>query len=326
MRKKIIGATLLAFTLTLATGITAFAGWIEEDGKWAYQKTDGSRVYASWFTDPETELTYFFDPEGYMMTGTEVQGFRIGDDGARIEKTAEELAEELAQQAEIDSRPRPSVALSEAELAAAVAKSANSAAENTRLSYQAEMLVFMDKAYVKGRTDLIAADVTDNLGIKNALDNVETTYSFTGQDRGVALSSTLWEKTNAEFSDFHSTSFETHYSRAILTEAEAVEFDKIYNSLLKYSLGETVGQDLYNEIFALLSQGTYEFGKSALTEAGNVYTIGCKNGTLSLTVTTTDNFSDVENAVVAAELAKAVALPTEATAQDAATQEATTQE
>ena len=73
MRKKALGIAAVAAAMTLSTGITAFAaGWVTEStpygDKQKYVYDNGNWPSGNWFTDPDTQLVYHLDPDGYRMT------------------------------------------------------------------------------------------------------------------------------------------------------------------------------------------------------------------------------------------------------------------
>ena len=68
MKKKALGIAAVAVAMTLSTGITAFAaGWVTENtpygDKLKYVYDNGDYPSGKWFTDPETNLTYFLRSE-----------------------------------------------------------------------------------------------------------------------------------------------------------------------------------------------------------------------------------------------------------------------
>lgn len=66
MRKMllvIIGSVVLSTVFSSA----AFAGWIEERGRWRYSQEDGSYIQSKW--KRIDDKWYYFDSSGYMKTG-----------------------------------------------------------------------------------------------------------------------------------------------------------------------------------------------------------------------------------------------------------------
>ena len=91
MRKKVIGIAAATAVMSLATGMTAFAGqWVTDHTGYGdqikYVNDDGSIPAAGWFTDPETQLVYHLDPDGYRMTDTTVEGYKLDSNGVCLER------------------------------------------------------------------------------------------------------------------------------------------------------------------------------------------------------------------------------------------------
>ena len=96
MRKKALGIAAVAAAMTLSTGITAFAaGWVTEStpygDKQKYVYDNGNWPSGNWFTDPDTQLVYHLDPDGYRMTDTTVDGYWLNSEGVRQEKSQEDI-------------------------------------------------------------------------------------------------------------------------------------------------------------------------------------------------------------------------------------------
>ena len=99
MRKKALGIAAVAAAMTLSTGITAFAaGWVTEStpygDKQKYVYDNGNWPSGNWFTDPDTQLVYHLDPDGYRMTDTTVDGYWLNSEGVRQEKSQEDIDRE----------------------------------------------------------------------------------------------------------------------------------------------------------------------------------------------------------------------------------------
>lgn len=66
-------------------GVVYTAQWMQNEKGWWYRRADGTFPANSWFQDPANSRWYYFNAEGYMMTGwIEVDGHRYycGADGA----------------------------------------------------------------------------------------------------------------------------------------------------------------------------------------------------------------------------------------------------
>ena len=108
MKKRVIGITALAAVMTVATGMSAFAaGWKQDTHGWYYEYDNGAWAPFGWFTDPETKNMYYIDPDGYMMSGTRVDGFWLDDSGVRHEKTEAEIEAENRRKERAASKPNP---------------------------------------------------------------------------------------------------------------------------------------------------------------------------------------------------------------------------
>lgn len=285
MKKKLIGITALAAALTLSTGMTAFAGWVQDSHGWAYQNDNGTWRGAGWFKDPVDGAEYYFDPDGYMMTDTRVEGYKLGPDGRKQEKTEEDLRYEEARKQRIASRPSPAKSQAAADLAASAAKSATTAVTTTRLSYQAEMKVFMDSIFIdtiktlrtnEGNT--IQGDTTEN--------NLETTYRFNSADRRNIITCSLGKVSNVKSTNYTAHSLELSFTRNILSEENEVNiFNDMYSRLLVASLGENEGKAVYDRIYAETAGNGAEFNRSGNTDTGNFYELTYKNDTVDIKVT-----------------------------------------
>lgn len=83
MKKKLLTMALTA-TITLATGLTAFAGqWIQDTTGWWYQYEDNT--YATgwqWISGGDgVSRSYYFDGNGYMAANTTIDGYTVNSDG-----------------------------------------------------------------------------------------------------------------------------------------------------------------------------------------------------------------------------------------------------
>ena len=97
MRKKVLLTSFLAVSLMASLSLTSFAGWEQDNYGWYYVNNNGVRLGGGWFTDPDTKLVYYMDPGGYMMSDTMVEGYKLAEDGHRLDKTPEQLEAEAKQ-------------------------------------------------------------------------------------------------------------------------------------------------------------------------------------------------------------------------------------
>lgn len=89
MKKAAIG--LLAGIMTVAGGMTAFAGtWQNDEKGWWYQNDDGSYYNDGWHwidgNNDGTSESYYFTNDGYALTNTRTpDGYMVNGDGAWVE-------------------------------------------------------------------------------------------------------------------------------------------------------------------------------------------------------------------------------------------------
>lgn len=295
MKKKLIGISVLAAALTLSTGITAFAGWKQDTNGWYYENADGSWVGCGWFTDPEDGGIYYIDPDGYMMSATTIEGFKLGDDGRRIEKTAEDIAKETERKQRIASRPSPAKEQAAADLAANAAKQGTAAVSTTRLAYQSEMKVFMDNLFIDTQKKLSAAHSTATRS-STTEDNLETTYRFSAA-AGPVVEASLWKMSNSKNINYKPAALDLEYNRNYVTEAADIEkFDSLFQRMCVAALGETEGKAVSDTYYAEIAAGSTSFERSGSTDAGNYYTMKYNSGKVFIEVTCSEITPEDPNA------------------------------
>lgn len=313
MRRQFLRITVLTAALAVSASITSFAGWVQDDHGWAYQNDDGSWRGAGWLTDPADGSIYYLDPDGYRMTDTHVEGFRLGPDGRRIEKTEEELAKEAERKREQASRPSPSKELTAAELAANETTSSSTADSTSRLSYQAEMKKLMDIIFIDARKQLPSEMIGDTTE-----DNLEVTYRYLldGKD---SIVSSLWKSSNPSSYNYVAHALDLSYNRnAVPDEAVVQTLDATFRRLMVAALGEGIGNALLDNIFAENANGNHSFEWTGYSDTGNSYVMNCNNGTISIQVTCSEKPVEdflAEQAAQAAAQDAAAAQGTEAAAQ-----------
>lgn len=313
MKRKLLGITVITAALAISASMTAFAGWVQDSNGWAYQNDDGSWRGMGWFTDPTDGSIYFLDPDGYMMADTHVEGFRLGADGRRIEKTEEEIQKEAERKQREASRPSPSKQLSAAEAAAQAAKNSNIAASTSRVSYQAEMKKLMDIIFIDARKTL-----DNSIDGRTTEDNLETTYRYFLNGRDSVVCS-LWKISNEKSYDYKANALDLIYDRnAVSDEAQVQLLDSMVRRLMAASLGETTGNALLDNVFAENAAGNGTFEWSGNTDSGNYYTLTCKNGVVSIKVTCSEKTAEEIAAEQAAAEAAANAENNEAASEEAA--------
>lgn len=286
MKKKLIGMSVIAAAMTAAMSITAFAGWTETRDGWVYYNEDGSQVWSGWFTDPADGSMYYIDPDGYMMSETRVNGYWLGADGRRVEKTEEEIAREAARAEREASKPSPASSAKTVTEAANAAKSATAAATTTRSAYQAEMKVFMDKYFID------TAKALTNTGLKSSTtkDTLETTYRFNLDGQGTVISTSLWTVSVKTSVNYKPEAAEISYNRAAMGEDDdLVQLDSLFKQLTIAALGDTKGEEVYNSIFEQLGNGNYTFDFSGNTDSGNYFTLSCGSGIVTIEITCSES-------------------------------------
>lgn len=285
MKKKLLGITALTAALTLSTGITAFAaGWVQDSNGWGYQRDNGTWYSGCWFTDPATGLQYYFDPDGYMMTETRVEGFWLDANGVKHEKTEAELEAEAARAQRVASRPSPAKKQAAATEAAKAAKTATSAATTTRLSYQAEMKVFMDNVFIKAIQDDRKLENYTAVG-DTVENNLETTYSFSSNGTVFFISS-LGLNSNPTSASYTPYAIEFTYNRNVLSMAEEAEiFNSNYKDFVIAALGATEGEAVYNRVMSEELGNGASFDQNGTTDTGNSYELTYRNGAITIKVT-----------------------------------------
>ncbi len=319
MKKKIIMTSFLAASMSAAMGLTSFAGWIQDSNGWMYQFDNGTTATCGWFTDPADGSEYYIDPDGYMMSETRMEGFWLGADGRKREKTEAELQAEAARAAREASRPTPNKSAAAAARAAEAAKSANVAASTQRTHYQAEMKVFMDRIFLDmagklygdaeerrakiledARAAALAASMANEDGssvgdvtadfsnmyptdTRSVDDNYGTEYSIYSKSDSQSIISSKYSKIIMKKSkQYIPQSFEMTYRRdGATSEEEKVIFDEGYRQLLVAALGENAGKAIYDQTMA----GTIADGVTGNTDTENTYVISYKNGTVSIQIT-----------------------------------------
>lgn len=150
MRKKALGIAAVAAAMTLSTGITAFAaGWVTEStpygDKQKYVYDNGNWPSGNWFTDPDTQLVYHLDPDGYRMTDTTVDGYWLNSEGVRQEKSQEDIDRENEKRQRRQASQNPVSLLQQQRLQHLKQKIRMQAVSTTRRSYISELKVIINK-------------------------------------------------------------------------------------------------------------------------------------------------------------------------------------
>lgn len=288
MKKRMIAMSVVAAAITMAMSIPAFAaGWEQDRDGWKYY-TDGNGNFLSgqWFTDPADGSIYHLDPDGYMMTETHVEGYWLGTDGRRQDKTAEQERYEQELARRDNAKDSPAKQAEAASAAANTAKSGTMATSTTRREYQAEMTVFMDKIYRSAINSLVALEVDTNLIANTYKTNIHQSYVFETIDGAAILNSSIGFVTTTSSEDYRPYSFSITYNRGALDSDDYIQiFDTAFKDMTIAAAGDNAGAAAYNYLFEQLNAGNYSFEASNTTDTGNSYTMTCANGTVTLTVT-----------------------------------------
>ena len=285
MKKKLISMTVLSAALALSAGTTAFAaGWEQRnfsgETKWTYVDDKGNPVkYAGWFTDPADGAIYYMDPDGAMMADTEVEGFKLGPDGRRIEKTAEDLAEEAERAAKAAARKTPGKEQAAANVAAKAAKTAEAAVSTFRTPYQAEMKVLINTVLTETKSRRTGSSVKDG----KQEDNVESIYYFVNPDGYRFLTASLWKISKPTAANYKEQAFELayHFDSAM---ADVELYDSAYGDLVIAALGESEGKAVVDFVQGEREKGVTELKRAGKTDAGNSYSLTYSNNYLTLSV------------------------------------------
>ena len=326
MRKKIFVTSFIAASLSAAMVVPSFAGWIQDGNGWLYQYDNGTTAGQGWFTDPDTGLVYHLDPGGYMMSETEVEGYKLASDGHRLEKTDEQLAREARAAERKASKPTPNKAKMAIDAAVAEAKTRTYAASTLRAHYQAEMKVFMDKYFLEMSGELYkdikerrakvieeakaaaeAASLASEDGSEtgdmsidysnmyptdtySGNDNEAVKYSiFRNEDKQDIISASYSKIVKQDSEKYVPYTFELAYNRGIAPSEEDRDiFDQGYQKMLVACLGETKG----NEVYELALAGTLEDGHADTTDTGNSFVVMNKNGVLTIRVTCSEKVEE----------------------------------
>jgi len=247
MKRRVIVTSCLAMSLSMATGLTSYAGWVQESNGWAYVYDDGHRAPCGWFTDPETGAEYHLDPDGYMMTETRVDGFWLEADGRKRAKTQAEIEAEENKKKREASKPSPAKAQAAIKAAAAEAKETNVAVSTIRSHYVGEMQALMDKIYI-GMAEKLYADKEERQ--KARLEEAKQKALAEAEQKALELGGDVeiedlvdLDKVKADYSDLYPTvantinnNQETEYSFVRISDKQNIISTKYSKILIKKSI------------------------------------------------------------------------------------------
>ena len=280
MRKKVIGIAAVTAMMSLATGMTAFAGqWVTDHTGYGeqqkYVNDDGSIPAAGWFTDPETQLVYHLDPDGYRMTDTRVEGYYLDADGVRQEKTEEEILREAKEAARKEGVRNPGKGAAEEKVAAGEAKDRAAADGTTRRIYISELKVINNQ--ISQNVSLARADKTIELpGSEN---NLEAVRSFSGGESGTFYTFTVYKTKEASENAASLT-----YTYDAAPEADRELYNDAYAKTVISMLGENEGKAVVDYVQSQREQGVTKLSRDGKTDAGNSYTVKYNNNRIEIAV------------------------------------------
>lgn len=302
MKRKVVGLLSAAAAITLMNGITAFAGtWVPsvngvgEEG-WMYQKDDGSFQGMGWFTDPETNLEYYFDPDGFMMSGTHVEGYWLDDSGVKHEKTEAQAEAEQRRAEELASRQSPGREAQAATDAGKTAVQTGLAVSTRRLVYSNEMLKLYDSIFLEAKKGLLKSEYKDYTGSINK-DNIQTTYYYDVRDMGRVLEGTIWKSSKVGSVNYTPYAIEIKYNRSVVPNREDSQyFETAFKSLMTAALGEVEGQNVVARVSQDAPDSDVTYTLSGTTDTGNTYELTYKYSTVDIKVICSEIDPEAENA------------------------------
>jgi hypothetical protein len=276
----------LTAALTFAGGMTAFAGsWVQDEIGWKYIRDDGTYPSWTWFTDPDTKLEYYLDPDGYMMAETRVDGFWLDASGVKHEKTEAELAKEAAEAAEVAARPRPGKTAQSATTMVKEAKKTGVAASTLRVIYNQEMVALYDNIFLEAKKKLLESEYQDYYG-NVSKDNLQTTYYYDLKGQGRILTATIWKNSTESSANYTPYAAELSYNRnQIPGRADAAYLNTAFQSLLKAGLGETEGAAVYARVMEEQPGSDASFKLEGTTDTGNTYELTYRGSVANVKIT-----------------------------------------
>ena len=285
MKKKFLAVLTTTAALAALSSIPAFAGtWIKDTNGWKYQNDDGSTQGMGWFTDPDTQLEYFFDPDGYMMSGTRMDGYWLDDSGVKHEKTEAEIEAEARRAARLAARPSPGKDAKTATDAAATAVTTGIATGTQRTVYSQEMLKLYDSIFLEIKKGILSSEYKDYTG-SISKDNIQTTYYYDVANMGRVLEGTIWKSSKEGSVNYTPYAIEFKYNRNVISSRnDSQYFETAFKSLLTAALGQTEGQNVYNRITQDPVESDAKYTLNGTTDTGNTYELGYRYNTADIKV------------------------------------------
>lgn len=285
MKKKIAGLLSVTAAFTVMSGITAFAGtWVPDTKGWMYQWDDGNIQGMGWFTDPDTNLEYYIDPDGYMMAGTHVEGYWLDDSGVKHEKSEAQMEAEQRRAERLASRPSPGKDAKAATDAGTAAVSTGIASSTLRMVYSNEMLNLYDSIFLEAKKGILKSEYKDYTG-SISRDNIQTTYYYDVQDMGRVLEGTIWKSSKVGSLNYTPYAVEIKYNRNVVPSREDSQyFETAFKSLMTAALGQTEGQKVYERVSADAPDSDTSYTLSGVTDTGNSYELTYRYSTADIKV------------------------------------------
>lgn len=282
MKKKALSIAAAAAIMTLSTGMTAFAaGWVTEStpygDKQKYVYDNGTWSSGNWFTDPDTQLVYFLDPDGYRMTETTVEGFWLDANGVRQEKTEEQIEREARETAKKAAKPNPGKKVAADKVAGIEAKDKVAASSTTRSAFISELKTIINsisRNINNNRTDKSSVQIltTEN--------NLEVSRYFRTTSGVDFYHFSMWasKKDKAQTVDFM-------YMYDAAPEADCELYNTAYEQTVVSVLGENEGKKLTDYVQSQREQGVTKLDSTGTTDTGNSYTMKYRNNRIDISVT-----------------------------------------
>lgn len=292
MKKKVVGIAAVAALMSLSTGMTAFAaGWVTDNTaygpKQKYVYDNGNWPSGNWFTDPDTQLVYHLDPDGYRMTETTVDGYWLDADGVRQEKSQEEIDRENRQEAKKASKPNPGKAVAAAKVAATDAKENTAAVSTTRRSYIAELKVLINKL-----TKTLASSRTDSsVQILTTENNLEVSRTFRSNTGVEIYKFSMWNSAKDK-----ANAVDLVYIYDAAPEADRELYNTAYEQSVVAALGDAEGKAVTDYVQSQREQGVTNLTREGNTDSGNSYSLTYRNNKIQISVTCSEIVPADENA------------------------------
>lgn len=319
MKKKMITIAAMAAAMALSATMSIYAGWwVHDEFGDSYVNDDGSGVFMRWFTDPETGYEYYFNPEGYIMKDVYVQSYYLDENGIKREQSdsGKQAIERIeARVAEAEKRGTPAKGAKAAKEAGNAAKVAEKkeAVSTQRLSYQAEMDVFLYQFHTVLRDTARANG--NKYEVKIGTDNYITDY-YAKASNGVAImSSKICKASNEKLPDYTPYAFEVNYNRDVAGE-DSPMFDTEFKDVVLAAVGEKAGTQLYDKVMQIAVGTDTQLKEEGVADNGNTYTFTYRVNNANIKVTCSEIVPEEETAAEESAAEESAAEETTETASE----------